>query len=267
MNLVQRVQAILLKPRETWPEIEAEASDTASIYKNYLMILAAIPAVASFIGMTLIGVGGFGITVKLPLLTGLVQMLVSYVLSLVMIYVLALITDALAPTFGGQKNPLNALKLVAYASTAGMVGGIFGIIPWLGLLGLLAALYSLYLIYIGLPVLMKNPPEKSLGYTAVLLLCGIVAGFVMAALSQMFMPNPAMQIGHPDAGVTLETPQGKVQLDTEKLDAWSTRMKEASERMEAAQKSGDPAAIEQAMKDMMQTLGHGQAAQPHQDQQ
>ncbi|MFZ5484681.1 MAG: YIP1 family protein [Pseudomonadota bacterium] len=265
MNLVQRVQAILLKPRDTWPIIEAEASDAASIYKNYLVILAAIPAVAGFIGMTLIGVGGFGMTFKLPLLTGLVQMVLSYVLSLVMIYVLALITDALAPAFGGQKNPLNALKLVAYASTAGLVGGIFGILPWLGMLGLLAALYSLYLIYLGLPVLMKNPPEKSLAYTAVLLVCSIVAGVGMAALSHLFMPTPAMPVGHPDAGVTLETPQGKVQLDAEKLDAWSARMKEASERMEAAQKSGDPAAIEQAMKDMMQTLGQGQAASPPQD--
>src|SRR5204862_367012 len=70
------------------------------------------------------------------------------------------------PTFGGVKNAVNALKLVAYGSTAGFVGGIFGLIPSLGMLGLLAALYSIYLIYTGVPVLMKTPSDKAGGYTA-----------------------------------------------------------------------------------------------------
>jgi hypothetical protein len=157
MNVIQRVKDILLAPKLTWPAIEAEASDTASLYKNYIMILAAIPALAGFIGMTLIGASVFGISIKVPFMTGLMQLVVSYILSLVMVYIIALIVDALAPTFGGQKNPMNALKLVAYGSTAGMVGGIFGLIPMLSMLGLLAALYSIYLIYTGLPTLMKCP--------------------------------------------------------------------------------------------------------------
>ena len=32
MSLVERVQAILLKPRQTWPVIAAESTDTASLY-------------------------------------------------------------------------------------------------------------------------------------------------------------------------------------------------------------------------------------------
>jgi hypothetical protein len=147
------------------------------------MILAAIPAVAAFIGMSLIGVNVLGVSVRTPLIGGLVGMVVSYALSLAMIYVLALIADALAPTFGGQKNPMQALKLVGYAGTAGMVGGIFSIIPVLGILGLLASLYSIYLLFIGIPVLMKTPQEKALPYTATLLVCGIVAGVILGAVS------------------------------------------------------------------------------------
>ena len=146
MNLVERVQAILLKPKETWPVIEAESGDIPSIYKNYLIYLAAIPAVAGFIGMSLFGVGAFGVSFRVPILAGLVNMVVGFVLSLAMVYVLALIADALAPTFKGQKNLLNAFKLVAYGATAGMVGGVFNLLPALSMLGVLAALYSIYLL-------------------------------------------------------------------------------------------------------------------------
>ena len=124
MALIERVQAILLKPRETWPVIAAEGGDTASIFTGYVMILAAIPAVAGFIGLTLVGVGGFGLNYRLPILAGLVQMIVSYLLTLVMVFVLALIVNALAPTFGGTKDSLRALKLVAYGVTASFLGGI-----------------------------------------------------------------------------------------------------------------------------------------------
>lgn len=264
MNIVERVKAILLAPKQTWPAIEAETTDTASLYKNYIMILAAIPAVASFIGMTLIGVSAFGISVKLPFMTGLIQMVVGYVLSLVMVYIIALIVDALAPTFGGQKNPMNALKLVAYGSTAGMVGGIFSLIPMMSMLGLLAALYSIYLIYTGLPTLMKSPEEKSLPYTAVILVCGIVAALILGAASAMFTPSPAMHLGAsaptldgaaPKGDITINTPEGSVTLDTQKMEEWSQRMEAASKKMEEAQKSGDQAAAEKAMQEMMATMG------------
>jgi hypothetical protein len=88
MALIERVQAILLKPKQTWPVIAEEGGDTASIFTNYVMILAAIPAVCAFIGLSLIGVGGFGVSYRMPILTGVVQMIVSYLLSLAMVFVL-----------------------------------------------------------------------------------------------------------------------------------------------------------------------------------
>jgi hypothetical protein len=129
MNLVQRVQGILLKPKATWPVIDAEPADAASLYKNYVMILALIPAVASFIGLSVVGLGAFGVNFRVPIVAGLANMVVGYVLSLVMVFVLALIIDAMAPTFEGTKSQISALKLSAYASTAAFVGGIFSLLP------------------------------------------------------------------------------------------------------------------------------------------
>lgn len=194
MNLVERVQAILLKPKATWPEIDAEPADAASLYKNYVMILALIPALASFIGLSLIGVGVFGVSFRVPLASGLANMIVGYVLSLVMVFVLALIIDAMAPTFEGSRSQIGALKLSAYASTAAFVGGVFSLLPSLSVLGALAALYGIYLLYTGLPVLMKCPPDKAIAYTAVVVVCAIVGGVVIAWVLALLTPSP-MRLG------------------------------------------------------------------------
>lgn len=196
MDLVQRVKDILLNPKEAWPTIEAEATDVAGLYKNYVIFLAAIPAIAGFIGMSVFGFSMMGMTIRVPLMSGLAQMVIGYVLSLAMVFVVALIVDALAPSFGGQKSQINALKLVAYGSTAGMVGGIFSLIPAFSMLGLLTGLYSIYLMYLGLPVLMKCPKEKVMAYTVVILVCAIIAGVLVGTVSAMFSPAPAM-LGRP----------------------------------------------------------------------
>ena len=64
MSLIQRVQRILFQPVQTWPVIAGEPATTASIYTRYVMILAAIPALASFIGLSVFGIGGFGVSVR-----------------------------------------------------------------------------------------------------------------------------------------------------------------------------------------------------------
>ncbi|MBS1187219.1 MAG: hypothetical protein H6R04_1237 [Burkholderiaceae bacterium] len=253
MSMIDRVKAILLKPKETWPVIEAEETTPASLYKNYLIFLAAIPAICGFIGMSLVGLGGFGLSLRIPVLSGLVNMVVQYVMSLVMIYVFSLIINVLAPSFGGQKNPLNALKLAVYGATASMVGGVFSVLPVMSILGVLCGLYSIYLIYLGLPVLMKNPPEKSVLYTVVILLVGIFAGMLMALMTRLITPSPYTlgSAGGGDAMVRLKTPDGgEIKIDTSKMDAMN-------KKLEAAQKSGDPAAAAAAARDAAAAMTGG----------
>lgn len=252
MNLVQRIQDILLKPKDTWPQIDAEPATVQSLYKEWLFILAAIPAVAGFIGLSVLGVGAFGFSYRVPIVSGLVHMVFSYLLSLGMVYLLSLLVNALAPTFGGTPNPLAALKLVAYGSTAGFVGGVFQLLPSLSMLGLLCGLYSVYLIYLGLPVLMRNPPEKSVGYTAVIVVAGIVAGIVVGAVSGAVLGLGSWGGGRPDSGaVTIQGPGGDVTLDTSKMEAAAKRMEALGKQMEEAQAKGDGAAAGKALGEMM----------------
>ena len=93
--------------------------------------LAAIGAVAGFIGMSFIGVSTFGRSVRMPM--GLARRRgIGFAAALVEVYVLALIIDALAPKFGGEKNAAQALKISAYSFTPALVAGALLIIPSLG---------------------------------------------------------------------------------------------------------------------------------------
>jgi hypothetical protein len=191
MNLVDRVKNILLQPKQEWAVVETETTDTKTLYTSYAMILAAIPAVAGFIGASIIGYGTvFGVSVRIPIAQGIAGAVVGYALSLGGVYVLALIIDALAPNFNGSKNMNQALKLAVYSSTASWMAGIFSLIPGLGILGLLG-LYSLYLLFLGLPVLMKAPEDKAVAYTAVTVVCALVISVVIGAVTAGIMAGGA----------------------------------------------------------------------------
>ncbi len=243
MDLIRRAQDILLKPADTWPAIAAETTDTRSLYTQYLMILAAIPAVAGFIGMSLVGVGGFGYSMRIPLLWGLSSMVVNYVVTLAAMYVMALIVEALAPSFGGTKDRMQALKLVVYGSTAAMVGGIFSVLPALSVLGLLAALYSIYLFYLGIPVLMKCPQDKAVPYTAVVGVLGIIIGVVIGSIVGAVTSRAYMHSG-PMGGsrISMSTPKGEVTIDTSKIEEAAKRMEAKAKQMEQQAKQGAIAA-------------------------
>jgi len=252
MNMVARVKEILLTPKPAWAVIVSEETDTATLYTQYIMILAAIQAVAGFIGMSLVGVSVMGVSVRVPILAGLLQMVLGYAMGLVMVYVVALIANGLAPSFGGQKSSMNALKLVAYSSTAAMLGGIFMLLPALGILSLVAGLYSLYLLYLGVPQLMKVPQEKVMSYTAVLVVCALVVGAIVGMVLGTFHGGPAatLDMRAPAGQVSIETPKGAIKIDTAKMEAWGKQMEAAGKKLEKAQQSGDQAAMEKALEEI-----------------
>jgi hypothetical protein len=190
MKLVDRVKRILVSPRTEWEVIDAEQTTPAALYTGYIAPLAAIGPIAQFIGFTVFGIPiPFMGTYRVPAGSALTGALVNYVLTLGATYVLALIVDALAPTFGGQKNQIQALKVTAYGMTAAWVAGIFALVPVLAFLAIVG-LYSLYLLYLGLPVLMKAPRDKALPYTAVVILAAIVIFYTIGMVVGRFTGIP-----------------------------------------------------------------------------
>ncbi len=206
MDIVSRARNILTRPGTEWAVIDAEPSSVGDLYTKYLVPLGLIGPVASFIGLTVIGVSiPFLGTYRAPFLSGLTSAVVSFAAVLVGVYIWALIIDALAPTFSGQRSVVAALKVAVFAATPALLAGILSLLPALGMLQIVAAFYGLYLLYRGLPVLMKTPPDKAFGYTALTIVCGMVVGIIlgvlMAALhfTPFFGHSPALGRASDDA--------------------------------------------------------------------
>lgn len=255
-KIVARVKAILSTPRTEWPVIAAEPATTQSLYTGYILILAALPAIARFIKDSLLGSGVLGVTVRIPVGAGIGAMVLGYVLSLVVLYVLALIVSALAPSFGGQKDTVQALKAVAYAWTAYWVASIAVILPWIGGLICIAGLiYAIYLLFLGLPHTMKCPEEKAAGYTAVSVIIGIVLSLIVGAIVGAIFLSGIMVGGAMHTATITSSDGSTVTVDKDsalgKLAAMGERADQASKELEAAQKSGDANAQQAAMGKMM----------------
>lgn len=254
-KLLSRVRGILMSPDTEWGVIAKESDTVADLYKNYILILVAIPAIFGFLKGSLIGfdvplLGSYRVSIG----AGLAGLVIGYAMSLIQIYVLALVVNALATTFGAQKNLLQALKTVAYAFTASFVAGIGQIVPWLAPLIALAGLaYSIYVLKIGLPQTMGCPPERSAAYTAVCIIAAILLSIVIAAVVRTVtgpVGSPAQSLGSDNLQFEKDSPLAK-------LDSYASKLEKASQKVEVAQQSGDTSAQGEAIAGMFGALAGG----------
>jgi Yip1 domain len=263
-DLVSRVKAILTTPKTEWPVIAAETTTVADLYKNYVVILAAIPAIAAFIGMSIVGLGFF----RTPIGTGLTFAVLSYVMALVGVYIIALVTDALAPTFGSTKDQMQALKTAAYSMTAYWVASVAQIIPGLGgLVALIGLAYGLYLFYLALPFTMKTPADKAIPYTAVVTVSALVIMILLnfVAFRVVGMSNIASSGFGSLGGPSSTSSSSDVAFDPNSplgaLQQYASKLEDASKKLESAQNSGDPDAKAKAFGNVLgAVLGGGGSA-------
>lgn len=190
--IVSRATSIMKDPKGIWTTIKNEEWTIPDLYKRYIIILAALGPIASFIGLQMFGISvPFYGTYRPPFFSSLVSTVLMYGVSLGTLYVAAMIVSALAPKFEGNADQTSALKLVAFSATASQVGGILSLIPVLGILGILFGIYSLYTLYQGIPSMTGVPPAKQVPYFAVTIVSIIVVGVVLAVVVGLLVPVAA----------------------------------------------------------------------------
>ncbi len=272
-KIIARAKSTLLTPKTEWPVIADEPDTVSHLYSNYIVIMAAIPAVALFLSSAVIGVSvPFLGAYRVGATSALSHAVLVYLLGLVGVYIVALIVDALAPTFNGQKSQIQALKTVAYAYTASWVASIVGIIPGLGLLAAIVGIaYGIYLLRLGLPVTMKCPDEKAVGYTVATIVVAIIVSVILnvtvgaligtglyygGGMSALSRPGGGSFSGDSSSGGFTSGSTGAA------IETWAKSVEAASKKLDAAQKSGDSNAQATAVGQMVgAALGSGGAVE------
>lgn len=261
MNIVERAKNICLSPNTEWPVIESENTPTGTLVTGYVIPLAAIGAIAGFVGGSIIGrtlpfVGYY----RVPIMSGLVGAIFAIAMAVVGVFVISLIINAVAPTFGARQDSGQAFKVAAYSFTPAWILGVLSILPVLGALAILGGLYGIYLMFLGLPRLMKAPEDKALGYTAVVVVASVVVMMVLTVVSGMIVGTGAMMTGAMSEGPGVEfdpdSPLGRLQQMGQAAE-------QAAAQMEQAQQSGDAnAQVNAAMNALGSILGGGRRVEP-----
>lgn len=184
-NVIERAKNMIVQPAKEWDVVSMETPNPNQIITGYVLPLAGAAAIAAFIGYAFVGVNMFGVRIA-GTNWGIYQALTVLLGAFISVYVTAVIVDALAQSFGSEKNFNRSLQLVAYSFTPAWVGGLLSVIPVIAFLGALFGLYSLYLLYIGLPKLKKTPVDKQTGYFVVSLIVCIavymVVGWILGTI-------------------------------------------------------------------------------------
>ena len=270
MNVIERVKNICLSPKTEWPVIAGETTSAGSLVTGYVAPLAAIGAVAGFVGGAVIGrTLPFIGTYRTSMVAGLSVAVFTFVMAIVGIFILSAIINALAPSFGGEKNSAQAFKVAVYSYTPAWVAGALQVLPMLGTLAVLGGLYGLYLLYLGLPRLMKSPEDKAVGYTVVVVICAIVLSIAITAVGGLFLGAGLIGAGALSraTGGGAPAPSSEVQFDKNstlgKLQELGKKIEQSSQKIEAAEKSGDQSAqIAAAVEGLGTLLGGGRRVDP-----
>lgn len=273
VSIVERATRIILQPHAEWPAIAAEPATPAGLFSRYIAPLATIGPIALVIGLSLVGASiPFAGTYRAPLSASLTQAIFMFVTVLAGVSIASAIASFLAPSFGGRRDSLAALKLVGYSYTPSAFAGILGLVPQLGALELFAALWALYVFACGAPALGLSAREKAIPFTAACVGCGIVASLVCTvvagatgATAGIFTRHDAIAISAHDnetrsiaAGI-LGAAMGGGDANTEHAHNVIKDVAAAENDEQNAERSGDTDAQLQAGMKMLGSIVHGGA--------
>lgn len=265
MDLVSRAKNICLSPATEWNVIANENTPPGTLIPSYVLPLAGLSALAGFISSSIIG----GLIVgRTPILWGIVSLVLTLVFTIIGLFIVSFIINALAPTFGAQKNDQQAFKVAVYSATPAWLAGVAVIVPILGwLIAFLGALYGIYLCYLGLPRLMKCSEDKAIGYTALIVVCVFVLWLIIVSVFAVIGFAGLMGAGMFGGAVGGGSPTTNISSDPDsalgRLEQLSQALENSAKKMETAEKAGDAnAQVSAAMEGLGVLLGGGRRVEP-----
>lgn len=177
--MIHHVLGLFTHPDQEWLEIRGEKEQSISrMYLTHTLILAAIPPISAFVGMTQIG---WVINDRAPVLLTLESAgwmaLMSYIAMLAGVAVMGGFIHWMARTYDASPSLASCVAFATYTATPLFIGGLAALYPhmWLGMMaGLAAVCYTVYLLYVGLPVFMNIPADEGFMFSSSVLAVGLV---------------------------------------------------------------------------------------------
>ena len=176
--VLEHVWGLITHPKEEWKDIRDQRCSVTRCYCSHVLFLAAIPAVAGFIGTSQVGWSVAGdLPVKLETESALRIAIAFYFAMLVTVFAVGKMVHWMGQTYGAEQPLPQCIALAAYTATPLFLVGVLMIypIPWLDFLaGIIALSYTVYLLYLGLPIMMEVDQDKGFLFSSAVLAVGLV---------------------------------------------------------------------------------------------
>jgi len=181
--LLSRAASIVARPRPTWVAIAQERTPPLRLYIGYIVPLAAIGPLATFVAMHVVGVRISRVALyRASVSESLLEAAMSFVYALAGAAIIAAMLDLLAPLFGASRSFARAMRITAYAYTPAWLAGALLAYPPLQALQLVALCYALYLLAFGVHAVMGVTQRAAGLYAAAAILGAVAVGFGLGAL-------------------------------------------------------------------------------------
>jgi hypothetical protein len=184
-DLYRLALRLALKPGTEFPIIASERESIEAVVTRWVAPLLLVMLATKVLSAWIFGldidatVHGRTASLNVPfqLTEAILLALPLLVQSIVMVFVTALVIDALAPWFGGTRDLVQAVRTAAYVATpawlVGIIGpawemGVFRVQPPRGITMFVGAIWGIWLLLRALPPMMKVSNGKSWSYTAVI---------------------------------------------------------------------------------------------------
>jgi len=173
---------LLLRPASVFEELSKTRPDPHVVFFRYLVTLALLPPVFSYIGAASFG---WRIGAAQPLyLPGGDLVIISIVYFFVLLFGFvstAMVAQWMAATYGARDSLGIHFAMVVIVVTPLVAGSVIHLFPhiFINVLVLIPALiWSMYLLYRGLPVVLKISPERG-----ILMASALIGYLLVAAVS------------------------------------------------------------------------------------
>lgn len=162
--------SLFTRPDRAWTSIRQKEDANSLRYLMHLLLLALIPSVCLFIGITYVGWSLVDEErVRLAADSAFQLCLFLYITMVLGTVIMGLFVHWMARSFDVRPSLNLCIGFIAYTITPFFVAGIAGLYPnrWFAaIVILLAGLYSTYLLFTGLPAFMRQRSSQSFLYAS-----------------------------------------------------------------------------------------------------
>ena len=182
---------LITKPANEWISIRKNPTGLIQLYLGQIVWLAALPALCTYIGTTMVGwsVPGSTQVVKLTSASALWMATLAWLAMIAGVAVMSWFMRWMSENFNSNPTLTDCTAFTCYTAYPLFLTGICGLYPslWLAIIaGTVAMSATAYLLYSGLHVFMKIPQEQGFIYASSILCIGLVVLVSMMIITVLF---------------------------------------------------------------------------------